>query len=231
MTLRQFESIVVHGGVDRTPIILLVASLGPKLLWDELNFQYWTREEDNCVFRRLEVQTGTSSSSRSRTRAWLDFFIGENPVAGWIFQMGDVNKWLVRTVMGNIDVQCWRHLQTYLHKKYRNWCQHTYCKSWYIYEWAQAESKPIQPFLTTRQVSNIKNINFYSLFPILPIWWWTTPRLNIGRGISISLSCKQSYLLDTTGMVDFPLDKHEGCFFTHFELNTESTQSSFVHRP
>ena len=88
MTLRQFESIVVHAGVDRTPIILLVASLGPKLLWDELNFQYWTREEDNCVFRRLEVQTGTSSSSRSRTRAWLDFFNGENPVAGWIFQMG-----------------------------------------------------------------------------------------------------------------------------------------------
>lgn len=147
---------MVHAGVDRTPIILLVASLGPKLLWDELNFQYWTREEDNCVFRRLEVQTGTSSSSRSRTRAWLDFFNGENPVAGWIFQMGDVNKWLVRTVMGNIDVQCWRHLQTYLHKKYRNWCQHTYCKSWYIYEWAQAESKPIQPFLTTRQHQKYK---------------------------------------------------------------------------
>jgi len=105
--------------------------------------------------------------------------------------------------MGNIDVQCWRHLQTYLHKKYRNWCQHTYCKSWYIYEWAQAESKPIQPFLTTRQVSNIKNINFYSLFPILPIWWWTTPRLNIGRGISIFLSCKQSYLLDKNG--GFPI--------------------------
>ena len=114
--------------------------------------------------------------------------------------MGDVNKWLVRTVMGNIDVQCWRHLQTYLHKKYRNWCQHTYCKSWYIYEWAQAESKPIQPFLTTRQHQKYKFLFIVSNTAHLTNY---LTRLNIGRGISISLSCKQSYLLDKNG--GFPI--------------------------